>query len=201
MSFLFLVCLLAVSVWGISRVSANRVARTMAEPPTDAQPSLSKMLKADGTLELSRGFQGSLDTQGYRMEYAADGAPRFVPSAPAAGTWDTQFVNANGVQRVANAMAVIGTDVYLGGQFTTAGTTVVNNIARWDGSSWSGLGSGVEGAVYTMVVSGGDLYVGGDFTMAGGAPASNIAKWNGSSWSALGSGVSGGSSDYVLSLA
>jgi len=77
-----------------------------------------------------------------------------------------------------------------------------NYIAKWNGSSWSALGSGVGGySVTAIAISGSDVYVGGSFTAAGGVPANYIAKWNGSSWSALGSGVSGGSFDQVKAIA
>ena len=74
-------------------------------------------------------------------------------------------------------------------EFHTAGGVIVNNIAKWNGSSWSALGSGVNGNVNAIVVSGSDVYAGGWFTTAGGVSANRIAKWNGTSWSALGSGV------------
>ena len=83
----------------------------------------------------------------------------------------------------------VGHELYAGGQFETAGGTPANGIAKWNGSSWSALGSGMNGWVYALAVSGSDLYVGGDFTTAGGSAANYIAKWNGSSWSALGSGM------------
>jgi len=74
-------------------------------------------------------------------------------------------------------IAVSGTDVYVGGDFTQAGGSPANNIARWDGSSWHPLGTGVNERVYAIGVSGTDLYVGGEFTEAGGSPASYIARW------------------------
>ena len=80
-------------------------------------------------------------------------------------------------------------NLYIGGDFTVAGDIVANYIAKWDGSSWSALGSGMNGSVSALAVSGSDLYAGGHFTTAGGSPANYIAKWNGSSWSALGSGM------------
>jgi trimeric autotransporter adhesin len=90
------------------------------------------------------------------------------------------------------ALAVSGSDLYVGGQFTTAGGSAATNIAKWDGSSWSALGSGVNGyAVYALAVSGSDLYAGGSFSM-GGVSVNPVAKWDGSSWSALGSGMGGG---------
>jgi hypothetical protein len=103
------------------------------------------------------------------------------------------------------ALAVSGSDVYVGGIFTMAGSHEANSIAKWNGSSWSALGSGMGGdnhrpVVYALAVSGSDLYAGGRFTMAGGSPAKGIAKWNGSTWSPLGSGIIGGYLPYVNAL-
>jgi hypothetical protein len=89
-----------------------------------------------------------------------------------------------------------GPALYAGGSFTIAGGMIANRIARWNGSSWSALGSGMGGSspiVHALTVfddgGGPALYAGGEFSTAGGASASRIAKWNGSSWSALGSGI------------
>jgi hypothetical protein len=87
-----------------------------------------------------------------------------------------------------SALAVSGSDLYAARRFTTAGGTV-NYIAKWDGSSWSALGSGMDSNVLALAVSGNDLYAGGAFTNAGGSAANYIAKWDRSSWSALGSGM------------
>ena len=102
------------------------------------------------------------------------------------------------------AVAVIGTNLYAGGGFTTAGAVPANYIAKWDGSAWSALGSGVNSAVEALAVSGTNLYAGGGFTTAGAVPANYIAKWDGSAWSALGSGISGNGQlgeTYVNALA
>jgi hypothetical protein len=70
------------------------------------------------------------------------------------------------------------------------GTNHFNYIAKWNGSSWSGLGSGMSSPVYALAVSGTNLYAAGDFFQAGGNTANKTAKWDGSTWSALGSGLS-----------
>jgi len=101
------------------------------------------------------------------------------------------------------ALAVSGNEVYAGGYFTIPdGSRSADFIYKWDGSSWSALGSGMNRDVDALAVSGRDLYVGGEFTTAGGSAANHIAKWNGSSWSALGSGMDGtfGSTTFVSSL-
>jgi hypothetical protein len=95
-----------------------------------------------------------------------------------------------------------GPALYAAGRFTTAGGVAANNIARWNGSSWSPLGSGTDSVVTALTVfddgSGLALYAGGYFTTAGGVAASYVAKWNGASWSPLGSGVG---ADGVSALA
>ena len=76
----------------------------------------------------------------------------------------------------------------MGGWFKAAGSTIVNNIARWDGSNWSALGSGTNGEVTSIAISGTDIFIGGQFTMAGGVAANYVAKWNGTNWSPVGTG-------------
>lgn len=91
-----------------------------------------------------------------------------------------------------------GPALYAGGEFTTIGGVPANRIARWNGRSWSPLGSGMNSTVHALTVfddgagGGPALYAGGQFTSAGGAAATRIARWNGSTWSSLtGGGLSG----------
>ena len=104
-----------------------------------------------------------------------------------------------GANASVNASVVDGAgNLYVAGGFTVIGTVAANCIAKWDGTSWSALGSGMVGSVYALAVSGSTLYAGGNFTVVGGSSASAaLAKWDGIAWSALGSGVSG----QVYSLA
>jgi hypothetical protein len=87
------------------------------------------------------------------------------------------------------ALAVSGTDLYAAGVFESAGGIPANAIAKWNGSTWSALGSGIIGQVNALAVIGTDLYAGGYFTRRGEVSADYIAKWNGSAWSPLGSAV------------
>jgi hypothetical protein len=89
-----------------------------------------------------------------------------------------------------------GEALFAGGQFTIAGGVGASRIARWDGTSWTPLGSGLAGgagAVRALTVyddgGGAALFAGGQFTTAGGGAANRVASWDGSSWTALGSGV------------
>ena len=93
------------------------------------------------------------------------------------------------------ALAVDGAgNLYAGGDFTAAGGVAASNIAKWDGSAWSALGSrhGMDGSV-RCPGSGRrrQSLRRRRFTTAGGVAANYIAKWDGSAWSALGSGMDG----------
>ena len=91
-------------------------------------------------------------------------------------------------------------NLYIGGKFMTIGGVSASEVAMWDGTNYSALGSGVNGGllggVYSFAVYNGELYVGGQFTLAGGVAVNNIAKWNGTTWSDVGGGVN----SYVQAL-
>ncbi len=77
----------------------------------------------------------------------------------------------------------------LGGEFTSAGGVLANNVAIWNGSTYSPLGSGVAGAVNAVaVLPDGRLVVAGGFASAGGVAARNVAAWDGHAWAPLGTG-------------
>jgi len=119
-------------------------------------------------------------------------------SAPFSDANWTSMGNPAGVDGPVFAMVVDGSgNLYIGGGFTVAGDVPATNIAKWNGSNWSALGSGMNSVVRTLAVSGSDLYAGGRFTTAGGGQVNFIARWNGSNWSALGSGMN----DEVRALA
>jgi len=86
------------------------------------------------------------------------------------------------------------------GLFETAGTVSAQNIAAWDGSSWSPLGDGLSDRSGALAVYAGDLYAGGDFLAAGGVPARHIARWDGQSWHDVAGGMSAGPWPMVSSL-
>lgn len=79
-------------------------------------------------------------------------------------------------------------DLYVAGLFTSAGgTSNTRNIAKWNGLSWSALGTGSAGpSASTIIAYHGDLYLGGNFTSVGGASGSaNLARWDGTNWSSF----------------
>lgn len=110
-------------------------------------------------------------------------------------SWQPLGSNAN--SRVDCLLAMPNGDLYAGGGFVTIGQTVVNGVARWDGTDWLPLGLGVgnlgwPGTVSSMTaLPSGEIVVGGSFSAAGGLPANCIAQWDGAVWSPVGSGTNG----------
>jgi RHS repeat-associated protein len=90
-----------------------------------------------------------------------------------------------------------GPALYVGGAFTTVGGLTVNGVARWNGTSWSALGSGLSGGTGPEVDAlavhndggGARLYAAGKFTKSGTATVNYVAKWTGSSWTQVGTGL------------
>jgi trimeric autotransporter adhesin len=187
-------------------------AHGVAAPPRLPHRSLASVLRSDGTLRTA-GVSGSFDPAGYRMVPGRHGAPRFVrETGPASArpasadtSWDDRFglpgVQDGGV----NAVAVDGSDVYVGGSFTFAGDAPHAYVAEWDGHAWQNLSGGVSGApsgldpeVKALALSGNTLYVGGIFTTAHNGSTAvtvhDVAAWDtqASTWSALGSGIAAG---------
>jgi hypothetical protein len=91
---------------------------------------------------------------------------------------DSWNPNANGS---VNALALDGTVVYVGGDFTDIGGQGRNGIARLDtltdtnqADGWNPDATG--GSVYALTLDGTDLYAGGSFTSIGGQARNRIAR-------------------------
>jgi hypothetical protein len=122
----------------------------------------------------------------------------FLSPANCGDGWDNRFASgANG--DVLAVAADAGGNIYIGGNFTQVGGVAANHIAKWNGLTWSALGSGTDDYVNAIAISGSNVYAGGEFNTAGGAEAKYIAKWNGSSWSALGNGTDANVSSIAVS--
>ncbi len=84
-------------------------------------------------------------------------------------------------------------NIYIVGSFNKVDGITVNNVAKWNGTSWEALGNGLPGGQAHAVTVDADnnVYVGGLFNTAGRVSVSNIARWNAtsSSWETLGDGL------------
>jgi hypothetical protein len=114
--------------------------------------------------------------------------------------------------REPRAMAAIGTDLYIAGEFVSVGGIddfgsyiggglLANRIVKWntDANVWSALGDGLNNEAYSLATDGINLYVGGLFVTAGGITVNRIAKYAGETWSAITEGV-GGSGAEVYAI-
>ncbi len=173
--------------------------------PHGSSADLGAALAPDGTFRGASGVAGTVDPGAWTLvsDPAEGQVPRFAPAvgsrqASIVGPWSGLGSDGSGdgaLNSWVNAIAVSGSDLYVGGAFTHAGgVTGANFIAKWDGVRWSTVGAprALNGQVQALAISGANLYVGGRFTNAGGTPAADyIARWNGHAWSALGSNGSG----------
>jgi hypothetical protein len=163
-----------------------------------------------GVLALAR-FQGDLYAGG--NFFTTDGGLLVKGIARWDGSqWHPLGSLDDGPIGVVSALQVTPDGLYVGGAFTDIafnGSTIqANNIARWNGSSWSVLAdgphTGVNGRVMSMVWNGLDLYVGGligdPSSGQTGFPAHGVARWDGNHWSVLGNGFANGIEGSVFAI-
>ena len=94
-----------------------------------------------------------------------------------------------------------GTQLYIGGRFSAVDGVPANMIARWNGTTWSAVGTtlvprNAAAEIDTMLVfddgTGPALYVGGTNLRVNGEVINRAtAKWNGTTWSAVGQALTG----------
>lgn len=93
--------------------------------------------------------------------------------------------------------------LYVGGGFTQIGGKAANNVATWDGITWTSLGSELDNfCINALTFYKGELYAAGynvDATFANLA-AFMIARWDGTHWVDVGDGLQGGTGAAVFSL-
>lgn len=163
--------------------------------------SISPPLQNGGTVEaMAIDAQGNLYVGGSFREMGGISALRIAKWDGAQWHAMGTGLGANGVYATQSVKAITigpGGQIYAGGFFAEAGSTTVNNIARWDGSHWHPLGQGLidsSPSVKALVFdASGTLYATGRFKWQGDdTPISpSIAKWNGNTWSSLGTGLGG----------
>lgn len=190
--------LAAMSTLAAAEAAPPAIGEVRSEPGSERVP-IECLLRPDGTLDLpAGGVPGSIDPTGFRLVAGPGEEPRFVaeetapvsPSEDSDDCWDDRFYP-SGLSGAVAAVVWNGVELFVGGGFETLETTIVNYVAKWDGTRWSPLGIGVNGGVYSLAWDGSSLYAGGSFTTAGGVSANRIARWDGTSWSPLGSGMDG----------
>ncbi len=178
--------------------------KAFAQTTLQNSASVSTILNADGSVK--PGITGSFDPNCYKLSYGPKGKPKFTPADQSIQTgcndgWESSFAVNGAIGSIRTIVSDGQGNLYIGGAIGAINNTVVKGIAKWDGTSWSALGSGIDGRVDAIAIANGNVYVAGDIRFAGGVAVNNVAKWNGTSWSALGSGIGSGSVQGVLAIA
>jgi hypothetical protein len=99
------------------------------------------------------------------------------------------------VDNTVTAMAALGPDVVVLGDFAFSGELRVTHGGIWTGSSWRSFGEGLSydpyaaGNVYAVCLGADGIYAGGYFDQAGAQPVGSVARWTGSAWDPIGGGV------------
>lgn len=120
--------------------------------------------------------EGALDKWALNYGFTRDELAWIQPGyAPPLTGW---FPMQDGVNGEVNVFAEYDGKLIIGGEFSDASGTAVNNVVAWDGMNYSVMGNGVNGKVNVAIVYEGNLYLGGIFN--GGV--NDIAVWDGTSW-------------------
>lgn len=103
------------------------------------------------------------------------------------GIWHSM---GNGSVRFVEAFAGDGTNIYASSIFDLLSLGYREEIAKWDGSSWTAIEGEINGRVYSLCYVGSTLFVGGYFNAINSTKIANIATYDGNSWSQVGGGTS-----------
>jgi hypothetical protein len=120
---------------------------------------------------------------------------------PIANTWSAVGTGVTSGSPEVDALAFDAAgNLYAGGAFAQMGG-VANTlrIAKWNGSTWSAMGTGANNTVIDLLVNlSGEIIAGGVFTsMSGVANTAGVAQWNGSAWSEMAGGVAAGNVEIL----
>jgi hypothetical protein len=149
-----------------------------------------KMVVKDGSIYMGGIFNQAGDVIANHVA-RYDGINFYALGSKPANGFATQPITVSCIGQAADG-------IYAGGLITAAGKTLVNRIARWDGTTWNDVGGGTMGGassanrVQAIAGYGSDVYVGGRFTNVGGINVSNIAHWDGGNWWNMGVGCDSG---------
>lgn len=118
------------------------------------------------------------------------------------GEWKLLGPGILGGMSGAHSLAVYQNDLYVGGQISLAAGNPGQEIMRWTGSAFEGLGEGLQFTennytsfcdVRSMVEKDGLLFVGGGCNFIGGMESRGVAVWDGSRWCSVpGDPITGG---------
>jgi hypothetical protein len=184
-----------IDAFEIAITNANSIARSTAQNDANIiNQSFPSLIKLENLGSSNNIYNIHDNSNFYYMKGSVGNSTDMTPTFFSLGITGT--INASVVDSKGN--------LYIGGLFTNSSTnklstsnglsTTFNNIAMWNGSTWSSLNNGVSGTVNALAIDANDnLYVGGTFKYIyidknNLLYANHIAKWTrtSSSWSGLG---------------
>lgn len=110
-----------------------------------------------------------------------------MPAAPgnAIASWNgSQWNTVGGGMASLNAhiydLEIYNNELYACGVFNVAGGQLIENVAKWNGTDWCGLGFDTgNNIVFGLAVYNQELYIGGAFITINSDTMNYVAKWNG----------------------
>ena len=141
--------------------------------PGDFDGDVSAVAVSGGTLYVGGDFQ----------HYRGVSAYGLAKISVANAALDTTFTKSTGINGFPASIAFSGSNVVVGGQFSTYRGTPLRHLAKLDMSSdvsdsaFTSLG-GADGPVYSLSLTNGSLYVGGNYTTLHGFSRGGLGKIN-----------------------
>lgn len=108
--------------------------------------------------------------------FTADELAWIQPAYNPAFTWDP--LGGGTDARVTTLLKLSNNDLLVAGDFADAGGVTCTHVARWNGSTYTPLGSGVVGEPVCAAELNGTIYLGGTFQNF----LNDLAVWNGTTW-------------------
>lgn len=168
------------------------------KPKTEEKDNWFELSPLDNAVGAMTIFNGNLIVGG-NFTKAGDVSMNHIAEWDGSNWNDLSGGVSDGAQNVTTiyALTVFNNRLIVAGRFSRAGNMSVNNIAAWDGSTWSALGEGIDADALnrgplSLTVYQGNLIVGGNFDEAGGVIAEDLAYWDGSEYGEFAGGTSGG---------
>ena len=155
----------------------------------------------DGTAwqQLGPAFDGPVESVcSFAGKIYAGGSYQHAGDAPAAAlaVWDTDRwrgldIGVRGALPSTFALTQFEGTLIAAGSFIDPSLTRPNRIVRWDGRSWSAVGSGLGGGVSirALAVHDGVLFAGGSFADAGDIVVNHVAQLDARAWKPLTAGL------------
>ena len=123
----------------------------------------------------------------------------FSPTYVAGGTFTNRVnhflssewvpIDNTGANAEVQSVEKIGSDLYIGGNFTTVDGISAVKVAKFSGTGWSAVGtlpSSIGSSAKVINFNGTPVAFGGSTTNGVGDPDGSIFEWTGSTWDAIG---------------